>query len=66
MWWGSTYPDAPHIFLDDRELLEAWNSKQRVFLFVPQYEREKVEAGLPRPLHIASQASGKVIFTNRP
>jgi 4-amino-4-deoxy-L-arabinose transferase-like glycosyltransferase len=66
MWWGSTYPDAPHIFLDDRELLEAWNSNQRVFLFVPQYEREKVEARLPRPLHIASQASGKVIFTNRP
>ncbi len=66
MWWGSTYPDAPHIFLDDQELLLAWNSNERVFLFVPQYEREKVEALLPRPLHIASEASGKVIFTNQP
>ncbi len=66
MWWGSTYPDAPHIFLDDEQLLQAWNSNERVFLFVPQYEREKVEALLPRPLNIASEASGKVIFTNHP
>lgn len=66
MWWGSTYPDAPRIFLDDQELLQAWNSNERVFLFVPQYEREKVEALLPRPLHVASEASGKVIFTNHP
>ena len=64
MWWGSTYPDAPHIFLDDQELVQAWNSNERVFLFVPQHERAKVEALLPGPLHIASEASGKVIFTN--
>jgi 4-amino-4-deoxy-L-arabinose transferase-like glycosyltransferase len=66
MWWGSTYPDAPHIFWNDSELLQAWNSSQRVFLFVPQYELEKVQALLPGPLHIASEASGKVIFTNQP
>ncbi|MGC2648533.1 MAG: glycosyltransferase family 39 protein [Candidatus Sulfotelmatobacter sp.] len=64
MWWGSTYPDAPHIFIDDQDLLRAWNSPERVFLFVPEYERAKVEALLPGPLHIASEASGKVIFTN--
>jgi len=66
MWWGSTYPDAPHIFLDDQDLKRAWNSPQRVFLFVPQHERAKVEALLPSPLHIASEASGKAIFTNHP
>jgi 4-amino-4-deoxy-L-arabinose transferase-like glycosyltransferase len=66
MWWGSTYPDAPHIFLDDRELQRAWNSSERVFLFVPQHQRAKVEALLPGPLHIASEASGKVIFANHP
>jgi 4-amino-4-deoxy-L-arabinose transferase-like glycosyltransferase len=64
MWWGSTYPDAPKIFLDDQDLLRAWNSPDRVFLFVPQYERAKVEALLPGPLHIASEASGKVIVVN--
>jgi 4-amino-4-deoxy-L-arabinose transferase-like glycosyltransferase len=66
MWWGSTYPDAPHIFLDDQDLQRAWKSQERVFLFVPQHERAKVEALLPGPLHVASEASGKVIFTNHP
>jgi 4-amino-4-deoxy-L-arabinose transferase-like glycosyltransferase len=66
MWWGSTYPDAPHIFIDDRDLLRAWNSPQRVFLFVPQHERSRLEALLPGPLHVAAEASGKVIYTNHP
>jgi 4-amino-4-deoxy-L-arabinose transferase-like glycosyltransferase len=66
MWWGSTYPDAPKIFLNDRDLLKAWNSSERVFLFVPQHERAKVEALLPGPLHAVSEVSGKVILENRP
>ncbi len=66
MWWGSTYLDAPHIFLDDQDLQRAWNSRERIFLFVPQHERAKVEALLPGSLHVASEASGKVIFTNHP
>jgi 4-amino-4-deoxy-L-arabinose transferase-like glycosyltransferase len=64
MWWGSTYPDAPHIFINDQDLLRAWNSPERVFLFVPEYERARVGALLPGPAHIASEASGKVILTN--
>jgi 4-amino-4-deoxy-L-arabinose transferase-like glycosyltransferase len=66
MWWGSTYADAPHIFLNDQALLRAWISPERVFLFVPEHERAKVEALLPGPLHIASEVSGKVILTNHP
>jgi hypothetical protein len=66
MWWGSTYPDAPRIFLDDHQMVEAWDSPQRVFLFVPQHERAKVESLLPEPLRVASEVSGKVIFTNHP
>ena len=66
MWWGSTYPDAPHIFMNDQDLARAWESQERVFLFVPQHERPKVEALLPGALRIASEASGKVIFVNHP
>lgn len=66
MWWGSTYPDAPHIFIDDQDLQHQWNSSERIFLFVPQHERARVEALLPAPLHVASEVSGKVIFTNHP
>lgn len=66
MWWGSTYPDAPHIFLNDEQLREEWTSPKRIFLFVPQHERGKVEELLPAPLHIASEMSGKVIYRNHP
>jgi len=66
MWWGSTYPDAPHIFIDDQDLLAAWSSAQRVFLFVPEQNRARVERLLPGALNIASEVSGKVIFTNHP
>jgi 4-amino-4-deoxy-L-arabinose transferase-like glycosyltransferase len=65
LWFGSTFPDAPHIFLDDAGLLEAWNSGQKVYLFVPQHERAKVEA-LLHPVLIVARSSGKVIFANHP
>jgi len=47
-------------------LQREWNSSERLFLFVPQHERAKVEALLPGPLHSASEVSGKVIYANHP
>jgi hypothetical protein len=61
MWWGSTYPDAPHIFLDDQDCCGS-GILPSGFSFVPQHERAKVEALLPGPLHVASEVSGKVIL----
>jgi hypothetical protein len=63
MWFGSTFPDAPHIFLDDADLVRLWNSDTRVFLFVPQQERPKVEALLPSP-KVFAESSGKVVYIN--
>jgi 4-amino-4-deoxy-L-arabinose transferase-like glycosyltransferase len=65
MWFGSSYPDAPHIFWDDAELLREWNSQRRIFLFVPPHLRSQVLALLPSEVVIA-QSSGKTIFSNRP
>jgi 4-amino-4-deoxy-L-arabinose transferase-like glycosyltransferase len=65
MWYGSTYPDAPHIFLDDEGLQKAWASNDRVFLFVPLYQRKKVDALLPGEKYIASDRSGKIVYSNR-
>ena len=66
MWFGSTFPDAPHIYLHDDDLLRAWNSNTRVFLFVPQQHRKHVDALLPaRDKYIVSESSGKVIYSNR-
>jgi hypothetical protein len=67
MWFGSTYPDAPHIFLTDADLLRTWNSGDRVFLFVPQYERVRVDALMPAsPRFVVAESSGKVVYSNRP
>jgi Dolichyl-phosphate-mannose-protein mannosyltransferase len=64
MWFGSQYPDAPHIFLDDSDLLRAWNSSTRVFLFVPPQNIKKVDEVLPQKFTIA-ESSGKVIYSNK-
>ncbi len=66
MWFGSTFPDAPRVFLQDAQLMEAWNSSRRVFLFVPAYERPQVESLLTGEKHIIAEASGKIVYSNRP
>jgi 4-amino-4-deoxy-L-arabinose transferase-like glycosyltransferase len=66
MWFGSTYPDAPHIFLDDADLLRDWNSSRGIFLFVPQYERSRVDSLLPPGKFVVGESSGKIVYSNRP
>jgi 4-amino-4-deoxy-L-arabinose transferase-like glycosyltransferase len=64
MWFGSTFPDAPHIFLDDADLVRLWNSSTRVFLFVPDYERKNVDGVLGANKLVYASSSGKVVYTN--
>jgi dolichyl-phosphate-mannose-protein mannosyltransferase len=66
MWFGSTYPDAPKIFLTDGDLLQAWNSSQRVFLFVPPHLLKKVDELLTSSKYLIAESSGKVIYSNHP
>jgi hypothetical protein len=65
LWFGSSFPDAPQLLLDDAGLLKAWNSSQKVYLFVPQHENAHVEA-LLHPSRVVAQSSGKVIYANHP
>lgn len=65
MWFGSQFPDAPQIFLNDTDLVQAWDSATRVFLFVPPQHIRKVDALLPRH-YLVAESSGKVIYSNRP
>ncbi len=65
MWFGSTFPDAPHIFLDDADLVRLWNSGTRVFLFVPDFELKKVDEVLGSNKLVYASSSGKLVYTNR-
>jgi hypothetical protein len=65
MWFGSTFADAPKIYLSDAELQQDWASGERVFLFVPPYEKARVDTLLHSKFVIA-EVSGKFIYSNRP
>ncbi len=66
MLWGSYYPDAPHIFLDDAELLGMWGHGPRKFLFVPPDYRDHVEALLDHRAYLVQELSDKELLTDRP
>jgi 4-amino-4-deoxy-L-arabinose transferase-like glycosyltransferase len=64
MWFGSTFPDAPRIFLDNDDFMRLWNSPTRVFLFVPDFEQKKANQLLGSNKMTFASSSGKVIYTN--
>lgn len=65
MWFGSTFPDAPKIYLSDADLLQGWNGARRIFLFVPPHLKARVDSLLPRRTVVA-ETSGKYVYSNRP
>jgi 4-amino-4-deoxy-L-arabinose transferase-like glycosyltransferase len=65
MWFGSTFPDAPQIFLDDNDLVRLWNSGTRVFLFAPDFQQKKVKEVLGDKALVYASSSGKIVYTNR-
>jgi 4-amino-4-deoxy-L-arabinose transferase-like glycosyltransferase len=64
MWFGSTYPDAPKIFLTDDDLRGDWSGDTRIFLFVPPHLKARVDGLLPSHFVVA-EISGKYIYSNR-
>ena len=65
MWFGSTFPDAPKIYLTGAELEAAWAGPGRIFLFVPPHLKAKVDSLLPNRFVVAEE-SGKYIYSNQP
>jgi hypothetical protein len=64
--FGSTFPDAPAIFLNHEQLAAAWGVGPRKLLFVPPDHRAEVQALLgPRTL-LLFEESGKQLLTDRP
>jgi 4-amino-4-deoxy-L-arabinose transferase-like glycosyltransferase len=65
MWFGSTFADAPKIYLSDADLRQEWAGSGRVFLFVPPHQVIKVDQLLPEKFVVAA-VSGKIVYSNRP
>jgi len=64
MWFGSTFPDAPKIYLSDADLERDWSGNDRIFLFVPPHLKAKVDALLPSRF-VVGEVSGKYVYSNR-
>lgn len=66
MIWGSCYPDAPHIFLNDQQLLSMWGTGPRKFLAVPEKWRVHVETLLDGRGYLIQRIGDKTLYTDRP
>ncbi len=65
MIWGSYYPDVPHIFIDDAELLTDWGHGVRHFLVVPPESDAHVRALLAGRLVQLQVVSDRTLYTDR-
>jgi hypothetical protein len=65
--YGSHFPDAPKIFLNDQDFSLLWSGGNRVFLIVPSAQLYVARAWLP--LHatwLFTESGGKTAFSNQP
>ncbi len=63
--FGSYYPDAPHIFLNDRTFWPVWNGEQTVFLIVPPEEAEAANVRMPpTKTFVFARMGGKTVYVN--
>jgi hypothetical protein len=64
--YGSNAPDAPHVFINDLDILRLWTEPARCYLVAeqPGVPRLMQLLGAPR-MHLVAESGGKYLFTNR-
>ena len=63
--FGSYYPDAPHVFIDNAEMTRLWQGGQRVFLFVHDDRFEELKKILTGEIYPVASMGGKSVYSNR-
>ena len=64
--WGSCYPDAPRIFLDDDQLSKIWGTGNRKWIFAQDENQTRVEQLLAGRLYPVQTIADKALWTDRP
>ncbi len=62
LWYGSFFPDAPHIFENDISIQLLWTGDRRVFLWTEPNHVPK----LPGAAYLIAESGGKEILSNQP
>jgi 4-amino-4-deoxy-L-arabinose transferase-like glycosyltransferase len=65
LWYGSFWPDAPHIFETEATLRQLWAGPQRVFLFTYKPKARIEDLAPYAPVDTLAVAGGKTVLTNR-
>lgn len=65
LWYGSLFPDAPPIFLDDAQFARVWGGPNRIYFVTPSDGR-RAYLGKIAPVYQLAEAGGKFVFSNRP
>ena len=66
MLFGSTFPDAPPIFVTHQQLVSHWGQGARKLLFVPLEQRDAVDRLFGPHALVLYESAGKVLLTDRP
>jgi len=66
LWYGSFFPDAPHIFETPDSLAEKWARPQRIFLWQSLTDPPNTLPVLPGPVYVLVKSGGKEIISNQP
>jgi hypothetical protein len=64
LWYGSFWPDAPHIFETEDSLRRLWASPRRIFLFTYNPTTRTKDLDSYGTVHTLASAGGKTILTN--
>ena len=64
-WFGSFFPDAPHIFLTDRDLTRLWSGPHRVFLLTYHPSQRQQDLSPFGPVIDLADSGGKTLLTNQ-
>jgi hypothetical protein len=64
--WGSCWPDAPKIFLNDAQVSAMWGTGPRKWIFAQDEYQEKVEQLLAGRVYPAGSIADKALWTDRP
>jgi 4-amino-4-deoxy-L-arabinose transferase-like glycosyltransferase len=65
LWFGSLFPDAPPIFLDDADLAARWPAPTRLYFVTGDDKKHSMLEHLG-PTYELAHSGGKTVYTNRP
>ncbi len=62
LWYGSKFPDAPHVFETPESFAAIWSGPNRVFLWTDQDDPKELQG---KRAYLLARVGGKSILTNR-